>query len=146
MNLCTLVYISEAATPFTVPQLDELVAHSHQRNASRGISGLLLYSSGNFMQVLEGDELILDSLYSKIESDPRHTNVRRLLFKGTQRRMFPDWGMNLGITERTVAIDRESVDKVMLRLRLVRDNIEQVETEALSLLQEFRRQLMQQAA
>jgi hypothetical protein len=146
MNLCTLVYISEATTPFKIPQLDQLVAHSHETNASRGISGLLLYSSGNFMQVLEGDELIVDTLYTKIEADPRHTNVRRLLFKGAPRRMFPDWGMNLGITERVVAVDRESVDRVMLRLRLVRDNIERVETEALTLLQEFRRQLMKQAA
>jgi hypothetical protein len=146
MNLCRLVYLSEATNQPTPAELDALVQNCHVKNESLGISGLLLYSSGNFMQVLEGDELRIDTLYKKIEGDPRHTNVRRLLFKAVDRRLFPDWGMNLGHTERMVAIDQAGVDKVLLRLRLVKDNIERVETQALTLLQEFRRQLMKEAA
>jgi len=146
MNLCRLIYLSEATATPTPIELDALVGSSHAKNESLGISGLLLYSSGNFMQVLEGDEMLLDTLYTKIEQDPRHTNVRRLLYKSVQRRLFPDWGMNLGLTERMKAIDQAGVDKALLRFRLIKDNIDRVETEALSLLQEFRRQLMNQAA
>ena len=50
------------------------------------------------------------------------------------------------LTQRVVSIDQASVDRVLLRLRLVKDDIELVETQAISLLQEFRRQLMTDAA
>jgi hypothetical protein len=146
MSLCRLVYLSEAVGKPTAVELENLVQKCHVKNSALGVSGLLLYSGGNFMQVLEGDDLCIASIYAKIEKDVRHKNLRRLLFKSADRRLFPDWGMNLALTDRAIAIDRTAVDKTLLGLRLLKDNSESFETQALTLLQEFRRQLMTQAA
>ncbi len=51
-----LVYVSSAVRPFSRVDLDDLLATSRANNARVGITGMLLYKDGNFMQVLEGDE------------------------------------------------------------------------------------------
>jgi hypothetical protein len=49
-----LVYVSSATKPFSPDELSELLAQARVDNAALGITGMLLYSNGNFMQVLEG--------------------------------------------------------------------------------------------
>lgn len=44
-------------------------------NVERRISGLLLYSAGRFVQVLEGPEDAVQNLYATIQQDARHTQV-----------------------------------------------------------------------
>jgi len=144
MNMCRLVYISEAARPFSPEELEALIAHSSENNRSRGISGLLLYSGGQFMQALEEEEMRVHTLYSRIAVDPRHTNVRQLLLKRVDSRLFPDWGMQLAHADRLLKLERDRLDRVLLRFRL-KPGPEDAGA-ALALLQEFRSQLMSDAA
>ena len=44
-----------------------------------GITGILLFNGQQFFQVLEGNEEILESLFSKIQFDPRHRDVVELM-------------------------------------------------------------------
>lgn len=146
MKLWRLVYISQAVRLLPHDALVELVAHSSQKNEGIGVSGLLLCSGGHFMQVLEGDQLVITSLYHKISRDPRHFEVRQLLSHATDRRLFGDWGMNLAETDGPLTMDREAVEKRLMKLRLSNGNDEAAADTALSLLEEFRCQLMKRCA
>ncbi len=88
-----LTYASTATRGLSKADLNELLAQCRKNNAELGITGMLLYKGGNFMQVLEGEESTVRSLYAKIGSDPRHKG-EILLQQGTlEERQFPGWSM-----------------------------------------------------
>lgn len=89
----SLVYVSTAVIPFSNLQLIELLKKSRENNDGLGITGMLLYKDGNFMQVLEGEEDSVFSLKAKIAADSRHRDMMILLSGPVRRREFPDWSM-----------------------------------------------------
>ncbi len=88
-----LTYASSATGPFSKEDLDELLAQCRENNSALGITGMLLYKDGNFMQVLEGEEEAVRKLYAKIEGDPRPSGTIVLLRGHQEKRQFPDWSM-----------------------------------------------------
>ena len=89
----SLVYLSRASERFEETSLLELLKTSRENNASLGVTGLLLYKDGNFLQLLEGEQATVQKLYAKIESDPRHYNVTTLMEGPLDQRQFPAWSM-----------------------------------------------------
>jgi hypothetical protein len=88
-----LTYASSAARPFSGAELEALLAVCRENNARLGVTGMLLYKDGNFMQVLEGEEGNVRALYEKIAADPRHKG-EILLQQGYEKgRQFPEWSM-----------------------------------------------------
>ena len=71
----------------------EILLTARKFNSEADISGLLLYAEGNFLQILEGDEERVNTLYAKIEMDHRHTGLIRLMEFHSNERNFPDWTM-----------------------------------------------------
>jgi hypothetical protein len=88
-----LVYASTATRAFTDGELFDMLGQFRERNTRLGITGLLLYKEGAFMQALEGDEATVCSLYDVIRGDERHRNVATLLAIPVPQRQFPDWSM-----------------------------------------------------
>lgn len=88
-----LVYVSSATRPFSGEDLRALLETCRKNNAGLGITGMLLYKDGNFMQVLEGDEEAVRGLYARIAADPRHGGEMILQQGFTEGRQFPDWSM-----------------------------------------------------
>ncbi len=88
-----LVYVSSATRPFSGEDLRALLETCRKNNAELGITGMLLYKDGNFMQVLEGDEEAVRGLYARIAADPRHGGEMILQQGFTEGRQFPDWSM-----------------------------------------------------
>lgn len=88
-----LVYNSDAIREFRDDELNDLLSHARRRNAERGISGMLVYAGGNFMQYIEGTGAAIEGLFERIAVDPRHRNVRRLAADQLPERLFPDWSM-----------------------------------------------------
>ena len=88
-----LVYISSAVVPFSPDELADLLTRSRENNARSGLTGMLLYKDGNFMQALEGEEQAVRSLHAKIESDRRHRGLITLLQGPIAERRFPEWSM-----------------------------------------------------
>lgn len=87
------VYASEATRPFDAEELRELLRKSRQTNAALGVSGMLLYKAGCFLQLLEGPRVAIGTLVEKIARDPRHRNVT-MLAKGFENDyQFADWSM-----------------------------------------------------
>jgi len=88
-----LIYGSQATADFGPDQLIDLLAKARVSNERNGLSGMLLYCSQSFLQVLEGDEDALAETYQRIRADRRHTNLRLLLDADVSQRLFPDWSM-----------------------------------------------------
>ena len=88
-----LIYGSQATQDFDPDQLVELLAQARACNQKVGLSGMLLYCSRSFLQVLEGDAAALEETYLRIRADRRHTNLRLLLDAEVTERLFPDWSM-----------------------------------------------------
>ena len=92
-SLFPIVYRSKATDSFSKADLMELLKGSVQRNTWAGITGLLLYHDGNFMQVLEGEEAVVVALLSKISRDPRHHHIIPLIHEPIEERYFPNSAM-----------------------------------------------------
>lgn len=102
-----LVYVSSARALFTAADLAALLAVARVRNAELGVTGMLVYHDGNFMQVLEGDREVVLELSRKIERDPRHHGFLRLLGRELPEREFGEWSM--GFVDAT-ALSSDDVD------------------------------------
>lgn len=89
----SLVYSSTASQAFSDADLDALLAEARSFNSSHGITGILLYRSGRFVQFLEGEEQRVRALLDRIAADPRHRDVRVLTDGYTETRAFGAWTM-----------------------------------------------------
>ena len=92
-SLFQIVYASTASESFDRAALMELLKQSVRRNTQAGITGLLLYKDGCFMQALEGEEPAVKALFAKICRDPRHRRIIPLIHEPIKRRNFPDSAM-----------------------------------------------------
>ncbi|HEX2801578.1 MAG TPA: BLUF domain-containing protein [Phenylobacterium sp.] len=90
-----MAYLSTARVSFTQRDLDDILAASHRNNRRRGVTGMLCYYDGSFLQFLEGDATDVDAVYGHIASDPRHTGLISLYRQEIQQRLFSDWSMAL---------------------------------------------------
>lgn len=88
-----IIYVSHAAISFELHQLDWLLTQARTFNAAHEITGILLYSNEQFLQVLEGDEATLRALYARICQDSRHWGVTTHADRPIGRRVFTDWQM-----------------------------------------------------
>ena len=66
-----------------------LLRTSRSNNERSGLTGLLVYSRGSFLQVLEGRESSVDATFERILTDPRHSACEIV----REERIFePDFG------------------------------------------------------
>ncbi|NVK18635.1 MAG: BLUF domain-containing protein [Methylocystaceae bacterium] len=92
-NMMQLIYVSAALKAFSDVELTNILETARKCNSEKGISGILVYRKGSFLQVLEGPQEFVDPLFVKIKKDPRHTNIR-LLFQGEiVEKDFEEWSM-----------------------------------------------------
>ena len=90
-----LVYISKATEPFTSESLKTLTDLASTNNKKLNITGCMLYASGYFLQLLEGNSKSVDTLYHKIEKDSRHKGSKILIENEleTDKRLYDKWFM-----------------------------------------------------
>jgi diguanylate cyclase (GGDEF)-like protein/PAS domain S-box-containing protein len=90
-----LIYASDASAGVDAVILEDIRRQAASFNGREGITSLLLYQRGCFMQMLEGDADRLAALMERIRRDPRHGNVRVLVEGPAAHRVFPDWTMSV---------------------------------------------------
>lgn len=89
-----LVYTSQSVAPITDEFLEDILRTARAFNEENGITGILLTAAnGVFVQLLEGEPDTVAELFGKIEADPRHIGVLKLLDNKVDERVFPDWSM-----------------------------------------------------
>jgi hypothetical protein len=87
------MYHSHASEEFSTDDLLKLLIEARIHNQSQQISGLLLHSKKEFLQVLEGEPDVVESLYEKICNDPRHERVTLFQRKQIPHKEFTQWAM-----------------------------------------------------
>ncbi len=89
----SLIYRSVAKDSFDKPLIYKMLSEARDFNATHGITGCLLYHKGQFIQLLEGDEVEVISLYNRIKLDERHAAVELLEEEEINERIFGEWSM-----------------------------------------------------
>jgi hypothetical protein len=92
-EMLQMIYTSAASRKISTAELQELLKISRSNNVRDGITGMLLYEDGTFLQVLEGEEEIVESTYQRIAKDPRHCRILLLARLELEQRSFNDWEM-----------------------------------------------------
>ncbi|MEI6661656.1 MAG: BLUF domain-containing protein [Comamonadaceae bacterium] len=90
--LVRLLYASRAIDPASAA-IDEILLQSRQGNPSSGITGILCYGGGIFLQAIEGGRSAVSELYGHIQRDPRHKDVVLLHYEEISERRFSGWTM-----------------------------------------------------
>jgi hypothetical protein len=89
----SITYMSTEVAPFTRSQLYDLLTASRKKSARLGVTGLLLYKGGIFIQTIEGDDDAVTDLYESIRSDARHRDVTTVFSGRVPAAKFPNWTM-----------------------------------------------------
>jgi hypothetical protein len=92
-NLVQLTYFSAVSSHWTPFDTKAILQVARKHNASHGISGLLLFDKGQFLQVLEGDLEPVAALFQSIKRDRRHVGVTLIFRQPIARRDFAGWSM-----------------------------------------------------
>jgi hypothetical protein len=91
--LVRLMYVSRASDSVTQNELVAILKKSKANNVGVGVTGVLCFSAGIFLQVLEGGRSPVSALYNKIANDPRHHDVVLLSYEEVAERSFAGWSM-----------------------------------------------------
>lgn len=92
-ELLSVAYSSEATRPYSEGELRDMLGASRAHNALVGVTGMLVYRDGRFLQVVEGPQTVTRELLARIVTDTRHENIRILMSQIIRRRSFADWTM-----------------------------------------------------
>lgn len=90
--LVRLLYASRAVD-IGDEAISSILAHSRQYNPALGITGILCYGGGVFLQAIEGGRMAVSELYGHILKDQRHKDVVLLDFEEISERRFGGWTM-----------------------------------------------------
>ncbi len=95
--MISITYVSSAIFQFNETTLLDLVDQCQRNNERLGITGILVFSDGNFMQVIEGADLVTNALYERIKLDVRHQGVTTVHQQPIEVREFQGWSMAYNI-------------------------------------------------
>jgi hypothetical protein len=87
------MYASRAVPAVDQEELVAILRKSKTNNAALGVTGVLCFSQGIFLQVLEGGRSAVNRLYNRIAADPRHSEVELLSYAEIGERRFAGWSM-----------------------------------------------------
>lgn len=91
--MLSLIYVSTSVKLLNDDELLDILKVSRENNSSKDVTGLLLYKGGNFMQVLEGADGVVEAVFETIKADLRHKDVIVLSREQISNRQFPAWEM-----------------------------------------------------
>ena len=90
--LVRLLYASRAVDS-SAGAVEAILSQSRQHNPASGITGILCYGGGIFLQAIEGGRMAVSELYGHIQRDPRHKDVVLLDYEEITERRFGGWTM-----------------------------------------------------
>lgn len=89
-----MLYCSQLARTAPANAVPDIIRIARQFNAANDVTGILVFDGRNFLQYLEGPEIILEDLISRIAKDARHVNFDLQYHdKGFGARRFRSWSM-----------------------------------------------------
>ena len=89
----SIIYLSQAHIDFNNTSLLKLSKSAQIKNHLNEITGFLYFQDGYFFQYIEGSEIDIDYLYSRIDEDSRHHIFCDLTTNGLSQKQFIGWDM-----------------------------------------------------
>ena len=90
--LVRLLYASRAIDS-NPDAIEAILSQSRNYNPTCGITGILCYGGGIFLQAIEGGRNAVSELFSHIQRDKRHKDVVLLHYEEISERRFSGWTM-----------------------------------------------------
>lgn len=90
--LVRLLYVSRS-TAEIASDTESILLSSRKNNPPIGITGILCYGGGMYLQAIEGSRDAVNGLFTRISRDPRHHDVVILQYEEITERRFSGWTM-----------------------------------------------------
>ena len=121
-----IIYLSSSVKYLNGEEIKSLLSQCREKNIKTDITGLLLYSDGDFLQVIEGPKLAMLNLFESIKKDPRHHGIITIENTEINKRHFPKWNMGFYTSDceelRTIKdyenINRETLSNISVKMAL----------------------------
>lgn len=121
-DLAGVLYCSRATDEMNMAQLPLIIKKSQTNNASRRLTGVLVYGGGMFLQWLEGPRYEVRRLMATLALDTRHETIVRLhKMVSLRKRLYPSWAMHSvapdkirGAMVACVSLTRSSADQQLI--------------------------------
>ena len=91
--LVRLLYVSRAVDPEAANETHSILDSARTHNLNNGITGILCYGGGLYLQAVEGGRAQVNELYGHIVRDQRHKDVVLLDYQEITERRFGGWTM-----------------------------------------------------
>ncbi len=92
--------------------LADIVRACKRHNRANGVTGVLFYENGNFIQALEGEEDAVRGTLERIKKDRRHKNLQILVDKQIEDRSFSDWEMDTFFVKHPELVDGDMISLI----------------------------------
>ena len=86
-------YFSTAIKPLNDKQLEAMLKKTRKTNSELGLTGMLIYIEGTFIQMIEGDKDTVEKVYKKISLDNRHKQLIKVISGIWVSAKFDGWSM-----------------------------------------------------
>lgn len=134
-----LIYMSSAVGVLRADELDRILLRAKASNAGAGITGLILFHEGTFLQVIEGSPAGVLSLMERIKRDRRHAGLVLLESQICVARAFPDSPMAYVAPRNLTVAQRQGLGELIAaaRRREAHGNSESLTDQLWSALSSF---------
>lgn len=92
-RLKAIGYVSRAAELVSSDDLAALEQEAQRHNRASGVTGLLIFDAGCYIQVLEGPAHAVDATLERIRCDGRHEELEQVLDEPIAGRSFAHWAL-----------------------------------------------------
>lgn len=107
-DLRTIVYVSSATHQLSEAEMEALLLDARETNQRHGITGILLYGEGNFMQCFEGPPDAVTLIYARIRASRQHHDLITLMDEPSTERYFPGWYMGVTLASHSAQVKLSS--------------------------------------
>jgi hypothetical protein len=115
MELKSLTYTSWARPSISDADIEAILHSARTNNPLDGLTGVLIFNGGAFMQILEGSEQAVNDIVGRICVDKRHSNFFIRDERLIDERAFPDWSMAYLRLEDEEFIGEDKVQRALAR-------------------------------
>ncbi|AXO81183.1 BLUF domain-containing protein [Olleya aquimaris] len=115
--LKTICYKSEANSRLELMDFEALFNQTQLKNDSHNITGVLVKKGDLFFQILEGNPIILDTVYEDIKKDHRHSKLTELLNKPIKQLNFKSFDIGYSVIK-----DTETLYSLQSFIKTLQDN------------------------
>ena len=92
-KLMQVLYTSRLVNSDAHETIEDILKTSRRNNDLNGLSGILLFRNGEFLQLLEGEKLNVYYTLKKIRDDKRHSGIVIIHDAEIKTKIFDKWSM-----------------------------------------------------